>query len=841
MAKRSTSNPQVSAEALEGNLVFSKREVWANFVLPPATYEYQNEANRYKGASNINEVFSALMRNNQTKPMDGYITVASVPYDTLEWLEQWRDRVDTWGHAAPGYEDYSVEMATRVESLGFSVPQTTIGILLGRRGATNSLGEGFTEKFKSLFSNLSDSMKSITDKSLALEDPEPTRDEIAFYKQRSKEILADMRSAEPLVQEASPEHSAYLIKSSFFPSMRVPEVTSDPHESWGQGEIYSLASSRIYNGAKHLRIVQEDEFGREIEGYRSTLAFTRFPKKMVFPYQQPWIYSMHATNVDTTFYGRFTLSPSSKVQKDIIKKIKSTQDEINNATSAGGVAPIELQERFDAAKALEYQTSKNDDPWVYGRWRLVVTAPTRDELEEDVKKVITYFATQKIDITRPTGDQLDLLFESQPGDYLRLKSYMQYQALPIIGGGMPTASSAVGDSLTKTGKGWLGPYLGYTTSGMLSPVHLSPHVPISHNNPGGLLITGAPGGGKSFAAFTLTCQMAMQGVWCIYIDPKCDALPMANLAGIGHVNVFNLAQDGAEGMLDPFRLSSIPGEQNLMATEIVKLLLGNLNDAQDTALSLAVFEVSSQPNPSMNKVFRLLMENVDSPAAQALGSKMRLIKDLPYANLCFGEGGSTYLNPEDGMTIITLLGLDTPDLTTRREDYTATNRLAVTILYLVSTYTMNLMSSASKTQPKAVIIDEAWSLTSTPQGKAMIPKIARLGRSLNTALVLVSQNAGDFISGDGAENSYENSMSIRMSFKAGNEREARAVSQLLDSPNNPAVINDVLNLDNGECLIKDNRGRIARVQVDAWNQEWQRAFETNPDKAAANARELVAQ
>src|SRR5258708_21668199 len=47
--------------------------------------------------------------------------------------------------------------------------------------------------------------------------------------------------------------------------------------------------------------------------------------------------------------------------------------------------------------------------------------------------------------------------------------------------------------------------------------------------------------------------------------------------------------------------------------------------------------------------------------------------------------------------------------------------------------------------PKAIVLDEAWAVTSTPQGAKLIPEVSRMGRSRNTALVLASQNAGDLL------------------------------------------------------------------------------------------------
>ena len=72
-------------------------------------------------------------------------------------------------------------------------------------------------------------------------------------------------------------------------------------------------------------------------------------------------------------------------------------------------------------------------------------------------------------------------------------------------------------------------------------------------------------------------------------------------------------------------------------------------------------------------------------------------------------------------------------------------------MYLLTRYAKRLMLSLNKNHPKAIFIDEAWAITSTPQGAKLIPEVARMGRAHNTALVLVSQNAGDLMKEVGHE------------------------------------------------------------------------------------------
>ena len=56
-----------------------------------------------------------------------------------------------------------------------------------------------------------------------------------------------------------------------------------------------------------------------------------------------------------------------------------------------------------------------------------------------------------------------------------------------------------------------------------------------------------------------------------------------------------------------------------------------------------------------------------------------------------------------------------------------------------------MLNGLDRRLPKAIFLDEAWAITATPQGAKLVPEVSRMGRSRNTALILVSQNAGDLL------------------------------------------------------------------------------------------------
>lgn len=329
---------------------------------------------------------------------------------------------------------------------------------------------------------------------------------------------------------------------------------------------------------------------------------------------------------------------------------------------------------------------------------------------------------------------------------------------------------------------------------------------------------------NSFLAFTLAYQMAVQGVWTIYIDPKADAKPMGELKGLGKPKVFDL-RHGEPGMLDPFSLSDNPADAKIQALQTINLLLGGvgISDDREEALFNAIKFVGENPDPSLSKVVDYLLASGEK-GSRNLGNVLDGLRELPFARLCFEPSKGTQMRPEDGLTIITLLGLELPPVGANPENHSYENKVAVAVMYLITRFARKLMLGMDKDHPKAICIDEAWAITSTPQGARLIPEIARMGRSHNTALVLVSQNAGDLM-----EQSVTNSLSTKFAFRSTIPSEIEDVMTLFGLEKDQGYQSTVRDLNNGECLMQDADGRVAMIKVDDWDQVLFDTFNTNPE------------
>lgn len=378
---------------------------------------------------------------------------------------------------------------------------------------------------------------------------------------------------------------------------------------------------------------------------------------------------------------------------------------------------------------------------------------------------------------------------------------------------------------------WMGPYIGYTIMGPQTPVFFDPHTQIASNNPPGVYISGSPGGGKTFFSMTLAWMSAVAGKITVYLDPKADSVKLLNLKNeIGDVNVWNLADENAEpGILDPFSIEKDPGKQRLLVTSLISIFMGTLTDKQKNVLSPIIKDVSNERKPSLNKVMALLRQNRKSEEARALGNDLMLLRDLPFSKLCFDHYEGDSLKIGKGLTIITLLGLHTPEPGQDPSEYNINDRLGMGIMYLVTNFIRSVMMSEEqegrfKHYPKTIIIDESWSVMATQTGRTTISEICRLGRSLNTSCILISQNADDVDTAG-----IQNSISTRFAFRVKTLDEGKRVRESLDLPEDIHIEQAMVDsFQQGDCIMKDFNNNIAAIHIDGYYKTVTDAFNTNP-------------
>ncbi len=804
MTARTAGRSRLSVRYFDDRIVLTDTHAWAYYRLPTVSYEFTTPAEREALAMGITVALAGI----RMADAEVHLRIVHRPYAAAEWATS----LDATSDGGPGWLPYLEDMYRQVWAKDFWTKEVYLGVRLGQRGVRAQLSRG-------LLAQLTTSYRA-AEQALGMVDEAVPAAEIVRWTAQAERLGRALSGSALAAAHASADEIAWLFRHALTGSTVSPPPSAARRRTWGSGEIEALLEGQIDNGRSVLRLSQP-----ALESWAAFLSFARFPDVMYFPEGEPWLHFADALPFPVEASLRMRLIAPARASKDVSRRLAHARDMDAHIREAGADLPIALAEQIEAARLLEHGITKERLPFVYGWHRLMVSAPDRDMCVRRAETVVEHYRDVGIDIVNSTGDQFSLLCESLPGDRVRLASYLQRQPLYTVAGGMPTATVDLGDRITDDA-GWIGPYIGETTGRARAIVHFDPLVAAARNRPTAVAITGEPGGGKTTLALLLILQLALRGVTVAVIDPKGDAESLASwLVGRGRPARVVPLGSAAAGLLDPFSFGDDLAERRTMATETLRLLLPRMSEERESAMIQAVAAVAAGEQPSLGKVVSHLEQAAD-PASVNLGALLRSMSEMRLARLCFAPSGGERIDAAGWTTVFTLGGLTLPDTAIGRDDYSYEQRLSVALLYLVSQFARRLLNGMDRRLPKAIFLDEAWAITSTPQGAKLIPEVSRMGRSRNTALIMVSQNAGDLLS-----EQVTNCISSVFAFRSSEQTEVTSVLSLLGLEPSAEHKAALRALGNGECIFRDLDGRAGRIAVDLISDELRRCLDTNPTRA----------
>ena len=804
MTSRAKGRSRLDIRYFDDRILLTDTHAWAYFRLPSISYEFTTPEEREALATNITVALAAI----RMPDAEVHLRIAHRSYPAADWATG----LDATSDGGSGWREYLDESYQHVWTKDFWSKEIYLGVRLGQRGMRAQISGGVLSQFISLYQS--------GERRLGIEDDAVGSTEAGKWIDQAERVGRALAASALAARHATSDELAWLLRHPLMGSLGDPPPSATNRRTWGAGEIEGLFEGQVHNGRTLLRL--EHTTG---DSFAAFLSFSRFPDVMAFPDGEPWLHYADSLPFPVEVSSRMRLIPPAKASKDVSRRLAHARDMDAHIREAGVEAPIALAEQIAAARMLEHGITKERLPFVYGWHRLIVTAATRSLVIRRVEAVIEHYRDIGIDIVNSTGDQFSLLCESLPGDRVRLASYLQRQPLYTIAGGMPTATVDLGDRIAD-GVGWIGPYIGETLGRARAIVHFDPLIAAGRNRPTAIAITGEPGGGKTTLALLLIYQLALRGATVAVIDPKGDATSLVRLLQSRgrRARILSL-ESAAPGLLDPFSFGDDLATKRTMATETLRLLLPKMSEERESAMIQAVGAVAAGPRPSLGKVVRQL-EQADDPASKNLGAVMRSVSEMRLARLCFAPSGGQQVDAEGWTTVFTLGGLTLPDTAIGRGDYSYEQRLSVALLYLVSQFARRLLNGMDRRIPKAIFLDEAWAITATPEGAKLVPEVSRMGRSRNTALILVSQNARDLLN-----EQVTNCISSVFAFRSSERAEVQSVISLLGveaSDEHKAVLRG---LGNGEAIFRDLDGRAGRIGIDLASDELQRWLDTNPTRS----------
>lgn len=360
-------------------------------------------------------------------------------------------------------------------------------------------------------------------------------------------------------------------------------------------------------------------------------------------------------------------------------------------------------------------------------------------------------------------------------------------------------------------------------------IFFSPHTAIYNNKPPVTVITGKPGSGKTFFSSILTINTVFSGAKCVILDFKGDFLSVANALkdDVTDLKVLDLGRS-PEGVLDPFQLSSDVKKSVSLAKGVLDIFLGPLSKEEENLLDPLIKDVAASNSPSLISVIRELAES-ESQVSRSLANRLKYIRNVPNANVCFANRAikkdTDVLGLSPSLTIITFLGLTLPQDTKKFES--PNDRFAVGVMYLILELIHEILSAnRHEKYPHMLLVDEAWVVLNSDAGKRLFNSFGLLGRSLNIATVIATQNNSHISKAD-----IKNTISTRFIFACSKE-EAKSLISDAELPNDEGYISlftQELDSDGpGRCVMKDAEGRFAIINTELFRKDLVKKLSTTP-------------
>ncbi len=570
------------------------------------------------------------------------------------------------------------------------------------------------------------------------------------------------------------------------------ELRYEPLES----DLVRCGSAAVHEEDRAL-VVDADE----CRSHQAMLCLESLPEEARFPGPRAELLSAPLEwlgfPVDAVLHARFVTNKEAvgKVRKRVLDA-----DAIFDEEAAGHHgASIRSDENRRLARELEQALqSEERPPLLDATISFAVGAETREELERRVERVRDSFRNMRVTIRRPLGLQAELYLDHLPRpDTGRVRDYREILLVEQFGGLMPIASHFAGDQD--------GVHLGRTTGNR--PVGFNPLAAAASDRPPSILMAGILGSGKTVAAQLLCYQAAKRGSLIVDVDPKPDH-SLATLSDLAERSqVIELSQEqGRRGLLDPLRVAPEALRADLASAYLMDILpRGPASQAWESHVRRAVKETHASGGGTLAVVERLRAS--EHAAAREAALALEGYAEEGLGALAFGEGGGAAGQElERDITTIRADVLSLPDGGTPRESWSADERLSVATLKLVASYAMRLTRDPSR--HACVLIDEAWMLLASQEGRRLLDRLLRLGRSQNTTLILATQSLADVEGATDLVGSF-------FMFGQRSEAEARRAIELLGlDPEDGALVAAVRSYEHGLCLMRDVRGHIAEVQID---------------------------
>jgi hypothetical protein len=585
-------------------------------------------------------------------------------------------------------------------------------------------------------------------------------------------------------------------------------------------DLLRLHESRAQIGARSLQI--ETELGTS---HQALLVLGALPDESSFPGADvELLFSPLELGfaVDAVFSCEWIVNRAA--QKLAQKRMVDADQQAKEEGFGEHGASVRTQRKVSDARELQDRLQAADHPpFLRSAVTLVVGAPTSEALEERVERLVSEYAP--IRLHRPLGEQHRLFVAAMPAQPFPVRDYLAHLLPEQLGAMVPTAISHAGSEI--------GPYIGHTLTGSRSPIQFDAGEASRQSRPPTVLLTGSLGSGKTMALELLLYQAFLQGSSPIVdIDPKGDhrleALP-------GVAEAMESIELGPEeryrGLLDPMRIGDEATREDLAYTFLTSILPDPVPAEWQTEIRGSVATAAKAGARAVGDVLAELRcgQRAANDAARALEVHL----EAGLARLGYGVAGHELAEAGSKQVVsLRIRNLARPLPGTARSELQEDERISQAILRLLAAYALRLCAADEATH-SVLALDEAWALLTDSQGRALMDRLSRMGRSMNITPILASQIVADADDLRELVGSY-------FAFGVETETEAERALELLRLDADDSVLRQrLIEFRAGRCYFRDVEGRVVPMRIDP-EPALLEALDTTPRTASQEGDALAA-
>ena len=530
-----------------------------------------------------------------------------------------------------------------------------------------------------------------------------------------------------------------------------------------------------------------------------------------------------AAPVEVSIRGRNV--PQLEAAKILREALALTKEQ--ERAAAEGVAqevPDAVAESKDALRARLREVQTGTVGMIQDTPCWIVEAADPDTLDRREKALVDHYGGMGVSLWAPPHIQ-DLLWkETVLGDKRRVTEFTQFRPMSTLVGGWFHGGSEVGTP----GGSFLAANIGSTPSpftNRLTSAQLEGKKITS-------VFLGGSGSGKSTAVMlSVIPEVVVVRAWVCFVDIKGDCGGLADVCELFGAPVTRIStKDQAAGSLCPFRYVRDPATAASMAIDNLALMLPPLLAGQaESRLRTAANEVAAgrhRDAMSTAAVIDLLAASTD-PVTAEIGQTLQDSAKDPLARPVAGypELPVRALPTTPGLVHVTMADLRWPGSGTLQAAWKPGHRFTVMLVQALFNY-MDYMATMVKGIPKVLALTELHRITKYDFGKDLVGNIAKVGRALDTNLLLDTQGCSELLDIDGLAEQ----VSAVYCFGVDSDDEADAQARFLGLAPEATIRGRQQSWEKGECLARDRDRRIGPLRFDYLDEGIRALLRTTPDR-----------